>query len=502
MERQHTEVVIAGAGPAGLALAVELRTHGVEVIVLERLAEVDRRAKAGAIHGRAAEMLDRRGLGGAIARVQESIMAALGKPAHRGGRGGGPAAQGHFAGIWALREAPYATAGFTLIPQDRLEEVLAEHAAELGAEIRRRHELVGYEQDGAGVTLTVDGPEGRYELRAGHLAGADGGRSRVRKLGGFAFPGTDGIITGYQALCEPDDPDFAPRGWNRYPGGLLVNGPVPGRLLMVEFDGPPADRDAPVTLDEVQAAARRITGTDVALRSAASLTRFTDNARLADAYRDGRVLLVGDAAHVHSPFGGQGLLLGIGDAVNLGWKLALVARGDAPDALLDTYTEERRPVAARVLDNTRAQVALLRPGPHVDALRDIFTRMLDHDGANRYLTGLITGSDVRYDLGSAQDLVGRCYAPDTAVRTAGGDVRLADLQRTGRGVVIAADEAHAAVAAGWAGRVDVVAGTSELAPGASILVRADGFVAWTSDDPAPLEDALTRWYGAARVPVA
>ncbi|MEV4252652.1 FAD-dependent monooxygenase, partial [Spirillospora sp. NPDC049652] len=339
-------------------------------------------------------------------------------------------------------------------------------------------------------------------LRAGHLVGADGGRSPVRKLGGFAFPGTDGIITGYQAIAEPDDPDFAPRGWTRFPGGLMVNGPVPGRLLMVEFDGPPADRDAPVTLAEVQAAARRITGTDVTLRSASSLTRFTDNARLADTYRDGRVLLAGDAAHVHSPFGGQGLLLGLGDAANLGWKLALVARGEAPDALLDTYTEERRPVAARVLDNTRAQVALLHPGPHVDALREIVTRLLDHDDANRYLTGLITGTDVRYDLDSPQDLVGRCYAPDTTVRTPGGEVRLAALQRSGRGVLIAVDDAHAAEAAGWTGRVDVVTGSCDLAPGASVLVRADGVVAWTSDDPAPLADALTRWYGAALVPAA
>ncbi|GAA2125483.1 FAD-dependent monooxygenase [Actinomadura napierensis] len=458
--------------------------------------------KAGAIHGRAAEMLDRRGLTEAVARVQREVMAGLGKPARRGGAAGGPVVRGHFAGIWALRETPYPAAGLTMIPQDRLEEVLAEHAAGLGADIRRQHDLAGYEQDDTGVTVTVDGPDGPYELHAGHLAGADGGRSRVRKLGGFAFPGTDGVITGHQALADLDDPDFAPRGWTRFPGGLMVNGPVPGRLLMVEFDGPPADRDAPVTLEEVQAATRRITGTRITLRSASSLTRFTDNARLAGTYRDRRVLLLGDAAHVHSPFGGQGLLLGLGDAANLGWKLALVARGEAPDALLDTYTEERRPVAARVLDNTRAQVALLRPGPHVDALREIVTRMLDHDDANRYLTGLITGTDVRYDLGSAQDLVGRCYAPETTVRTPGGEVRLADLQRSGRGLVITADDAHAAEAADWAGRVDVVTGSCDLAPGASILVRADGFVAWTSDDATPLGDTLTRWFGAARVPAA
>ncbi|WP_433465441.1 FAD-dependent monooxygenase [Spirillospora sp. CA-128828] len=492
-----TDVVIAGGGPVGLALAVELRLHGVETVVLERLAEVDRRTKAGAVHGRAAEMLDRRGLTGRIAEVQEALLAGRPTPAHRGGVGG-PQPRGHFAGIWVLRETSHPTADVMMIPQDRLEEILAAHAAELGADIRRGHELVRYEQDATGVTVTADGPDGRYELRAGHLVGADGGRSPVRKLGGFTFPGTDGIITGYQAIAEPDDPGFAPRGWTRFPSGLMVNGPVPGRLLMVEFDGPPADRDAPVTLDEIQAAARRITGTQVTLKSASSMTRFTDNARIADTYRSGRVLLAGDAAHVHSPFGGQGLLLGLGDAVNLGWKLALVARGEAPDELLDTYTRERHPVAERVLDNTRAQVALMRPGPHVDALREMFSLLLHHDDANRHLTGMISGADIRYDLGSAQDLVGRCYPPDLTVRLpTGEEQRLAALQRSGRALLIATRDRSAG---GWEGRLDTVIGSCDLAPGASILVRPDGFVAWTSDDPVPLDEALTRWSGPARVP--
>ncbi|MFD0683988.1 FAD-dependent monooxygenase [Actinomadura fibrosa] len=489
----NASVVICGGGPVGLMLAVELRTHGVGVTVLERLADVDRRVKAGAIHGRAAEMLDRRGLTERVRDVQHEFLA---KMPGRGGAGGRPMPRGHFAGLWELRESGYPSAPTAFVPQDRLEEILAERATELGADVRREHALADYVQDSEGVTVTVDGPSGQYELPASHLVGADGGRSLVRKLGGFAFPGTEGIITGYQALVELDDPEFSPRGWTRHPGGLMVNGPAPGRILMVEFDGPPPDRDAPVTLDELQAAARRITGTGVTLTSASSRTRFTDNARLADSYRSGRVLLAGDAAHVHSPFGGQGLLLGLGDAANLGWKLALVARGGAPDALLDTYTAERRPVAAQVLDNTRAQVALLRPGPHVDALRDIVTRLLRHDDANRDLTDMITGAAVRYDLGSGQDLVGRAYAPDLTVRTATGDEpRLAELQRSGRGLLIAADKPQAHTAAPWAGRVDIVTGDCDLAPGSSILIRPDGFVAWTSDDAEPLEDVLTRWFG-------
>ncbi|MQY05346.1 FAD-dependent monooxygenase [Actinomadura macrotermitis] len=484
------DVVVIGAGPVGLLLAGELALHGARAIVLERNTEVDRRVKAGAMHGRAAELLDRRGLTGRLTEVQRELFAGMPRPT-----GGGPKPRGHFAGLFALRESAFTASPAFLIPQDRLEEVLAEHAAGLGVDVRRGHALASFEQDADGVTLTVDGPDGRYGLRTPWLVGADGGRSPVRKGSGIAFPGTDGIITGYQGMVEIDDPDFVPRGWNRCPGGLMVNGPVPGRILVVEFDGPPADRDAPVTLAEVQAAVRRVTGTEVTLKSASSLTRFTDNARLADDYRAGRVLLAGDAAHVHSPFGGQGLNLGLGDAANLGWKLALVARGDAPARLLDTYTAERRPVAAQVLDNTRAQVALLQPGPHTGALREIFARMLDHDDANRYLTDLITGAGVRHDLGSARDEVGRVQPPDL---TAGGR-RVADLHHAGGGVLVTDDPA---AAAGWADRVTAVPGPCEGIDAGTVLIRPDGVVAWATGDPGTPAEALARWFGPARVPAA
>ncbi|MFC6884911.1 FAD-dependent monooxygenase [Actinomadura yumaensis] len=491
MERH--EVVVAGGGPVGLMLAGELRLRGTDVVVLERLTAIDRRLKAGAMHGPAAAMLDRRGLGGRLEEVQREILATVGAPPRNresteaSGPTGPSTLRGHFAGIWALRESAYPSDPLFLIPQDKLEEILAERAAELGADVRRGHALTTYEQDADGATLTIEGPDGTYEIRTGWLVGADGGRSLVRKLAGFAFPGTDGIITGYQGRVELDDPGFAPRGWTRYPGGLLVNGPFPGRVMVVEFDGPPPDRDAEIALEDMQAAVRRVSGTEVTLRSATSLTRFTDNARQADTYRSGRVLLAGDAAHVHSPFGGQGLLLGIGDAANLGWKLALVAAGRAPAPLLDTYTAERHPVAARVLANTRAQVALLRPGPHTDALREIFERLLDHDGANRYLTDMITGSDVRYDLGSADDLVGRCLPSGTSLHDG---TRVADLLHDGRALLVTDDPALHEAATPWKDRAGVVS-----APGVPYLLRPDGVVAWTADEPTPLPDVLTRWLG-------
>ncbi|MHA6765572.1 FAD-dependent monooxygenase [Streptacidiphilus sp. PAMC 29251] len=481
-------VVIAGAGPVGLMLACELKLNGIEAAVLEPLAEIDQRIKAGAVQGRGVELLERRGL-------VEPIQALL--PEHTkqlqstmAGRG----MRGHFAGIWALRASAYEVSPMLPVMQQTLEQVLGERAAELGVEVRRGWRVRSYQQDPDGVTVEAEGPEGVVPLRADWLVGADGGRSVVRKLGGFAFPGTDGVITGYQAVAELDDPDFLPRGWNRCPGGMVVNGPFPGRLLVVGFDGPPTDREAPATREEFEAALRRTSGTEVGVRSVGSLTRFTDNARLADSYRAGRVLLAGDAAHVHSPFGGQGLNLGLGDAANLGWKLALVACGKAPEALLDSYTAERRPVAARVLDNTRAQVALMRPGPHVDALRELFTRLLDQDDANRWLTDLMGGNDIRYPGESDRDEVGRVCPAGLTVKTAEGPVLLTPRHRSGRAQLVLADAD--AMPTGWADRVDLTVGSCDGPEG--LLVRPDGYVAWTSDSDEPLSTALTRWLGPAR----
>ncbi|WP_431897110.1 FAD-dependent monooxygenase [Nonomuraea sp. bgisy101] len=482
--------VVAGAGPVGLTVAAELRLRGIEVIVLEPLPSIDPRVKAGSLAPRAVDALDLRGLAERIPSF--ALPQTGGQRVRTGGqRGSGP--RGHFAGMWVLRESAYSSKAATLVPQQVLEELLDDHAAAQGADIRRGHTLTGYTQDEEGVTVQVEGPEGPYELRAGWLVGADGGRSTVRKLSGVPFPGTDGVITGYQALAELDDPDFAPMGWNRLPGGLVVNGPVPGRVLVVEFEGPPADRDAAITVEEFQSTLRRVSGSEVTVLEARSLTRFTDNARLAESFVIGRVVLAGDAAHVHSPFGGQGLNLGLGDAFNLGWKLAAVIKGEAGRELLDTYTAERGPVAAGVLKNTRAQVAMMRPGPYADAVRELFAMLLEADDANRRLTDLISGAGLRYDLGSAHDLVGR-FVPDLTVKTAEGSFRVAELMRSGRGLLLVLD--GRAVPEEWAGRVETVRGACEAAPADALLVRPDGHVAWAAGDGS-LTEALTTWFGPA-----
>src|SRR5580700_10138537 len=370
------DVVVAGAGPVGLMLACELRLQGVDVVVVERLTEPDMTVKAGSITVPTAEAFERRGMLPAIAHFQEQALAQMaafrgGLPAPADGDGSAPPPRprpaGHFAGIWNLDVSrvnladpdfplgPAATV--SMVSQQAIEAVLAMRAEELGVAVRRGVEVTGFVDDGAGVDVEL----GDERIRAGWLAGCDGGRSIVRRLAGFAFPGTDPTITGHQAMVDIVDPELLPTGWNRMPAGMLVHGPVPGRILTVEYDGPPGDRDTPVTLEELQTSLRNVSGTNVSIRGVTSATRFTDNARQATTYRIGRVLLAGDAAHVHSPFGGQGLNLGIGDAVNLGWKLAATVRGTAPDGLLDTYTEERHPVGAWVLEWTRAQVALMRP---------------------------------------------------------------------------------------------------------------------------------------------
>ncbi len=354
--------------------------------------------------------------------------------------------------------------------------------------------MTGFVADADGVTVDVDGTS----IRAGWLIGCDGGRSTVRTLAGFAFPGTDPTITGHQAIVDIVDPEQLPSGWNRTPKGMLVHGPVPGRILTVEYDGVPLDRDAPITLEELQASLRNVSGTDVTIRGVSSATRFTDNARQATTYRLGRVLLAGDAAHVHSPFGGQGLNLGIGDAVNLGWKLAATIKGTAPDDLLGTYTAERHPVGAWVLDWTRAQVALMRPDAHTGALRDIVADLMATGDGNTYFIKKISGVGTRYDLGSGQELVGK-RAPNLELSD---ESRMADHYLDGSGVFwnLADDDAIRAVASGWSGRVRVITARSVDRPELrAMLVRPDGVVAWASDatqSPVTLETALRRWFGS------
>ncbi len=387
-----------------------------------------------------------------------------------------------------------------VVPQRPLEALLTEHAAGLGVVVERGVEVTGLVEAADGVAVeTSAGP-----VAARWVVGCDGGRSMVRRLAGFAFPGTDGTITGHQAIVDVADPEVLERGWTWTPTGVYCHGPLPGRILTVTFDGPPPDRDAPVTLAALQDALRRASGTGVTLTALHGAgTRWTDNTRQADTYRRGRVLLAGDAAHVHSPFGGQGLNLGVGDAANLGWKLAGVVGGWAGEDLLDTYTAERHPLGARVLDWTRAQVALMRGDEQTAALRGVVTELLGGREPMTTVVKRVSGLDQRLDLGGpgVHRLVGRTVG-DLAL---GDGSRLAEAGHDGAFLLLdrTPDAALARLAAGRPDRVRAVVDPSGEAP-AGVLVRPDGVVAWAADDACGLDaleaagTALRRWAGVPR----
>ncbi|WP_369388856.1 FAD-dependent monooxygenase [Streptomyces sp. CG1] len=505
------DVVVAGAGPVGLLLGCELALGGARVLVVERLAEVDETIKAGAINIPSAVALYRRGL---LPELTAAWEAARERMLAFRGKGGEsrlpPKFSGHFAGItmtqdlfdgsdpaWA-EAGPAADSGLG-VPQAALERILARHAERLGVEVRRGVALTGFDADADGVAVHTDGGT----IRAGWLAGCDGGRSTVRKLAGFDFPGTDPEITGYQAIVELTGGERLGSGWNTTDVGTYVNGPFPGRILSVEFDGPPADRSAPITAEELQASLRRVSGVpEVTITKALSATRFTDNARQATDYRKGRVLLAGDAAHVHSPFGGQGLNLGLGDAMNLGWKLAAVVRGTAPVSLLDTYTAERHPIGAWVLDWTRAQIAVMRPDRHARALRRVVTDLALTTTGTTYLVTRISGIWQRYDLPGDHPLTG-ASAPDLVLSDGS---RLGDHLHSGRALLLdlTDDPELRARAEGYGGLLDVRTLTCPDRPGLrALLTRPDGFVAWAADtedaDAKGLPEALERWLGAPHV---
>ncbi|MFG2481411.1 FAD-dependent oxidoreductase [Streptomyces virginiae] len=514
------DVVVAGGGPVGLMLACELRIGGASVMVVERRTEVDQTVKAGSINTSTAEAFYRRGMLPALAEVQqrsvERFQAFVRDRQATGATGRSPRTPsrfaGHFAGIMLRGELldtadpDFAHAGpahdVGLVPQQEVERLLAERARELGVEVRVGTELTGFEADEHGIEVRLARvSDGSGEsVRADWLVGCDGGRSTVRKLAGFTFPGTDPQITGRQALVEMTGSDALRPGWNATETGMYVHGPMPGRILTVEFDGPPADREAEVTAEELQTSLRQVSGAEVTITGVHTATRFTDNARQAADYRAGRVLLAGDAAHVHSPFGGQGLNLGIGDAMNLGWKLAAVVRGRAPEGLLDSYTAERHPIGAWVLEWTRAQIALMRPEPQARALRDVVAELAGSVAGTTYFAKKVSGVSLRYDLPGSHPLVGRS-APDLelADRT-----RLADLLHDGRALLLdLADDAELrARAEGYGERVRLVTTACPGRPDlAGLLVRPDGITAWALDAGGGpdtgdgLGDALSRWFG-------
>ncbi len=360
MDKQ-VDVVVVGAGPVGLLLAIELKLGGADVMVLERLTAPNLGIKAPSVGPLGAEALQRRGMGSALAEAEDRTFAAMG-PAGVEMRARTFSFRGHFALLPIRSDAEREPERrMRWVDQQGLEAILGERAAALDIEVRRGCEVTSFEQHAEGVEVGWTAPAGPDHARCSWLVGCDGGRSPIRKMAGFAFTGAPPSLTMYQCVLDLDHPERLPRGVTRTPEGLLIHGPRPRRLGLHDFSGPPADRKAPVTREEVEGVLRRISGADVRVTAIEQANRWTDITRLVDTYRLDRVLLAGDAAHVHSPVGGQGLSLGLVDAANLGWKLAVVVRGDRPDSLLDSYTSERQPVAEAVLANTLAQVAIMRP---------------------------------------------------------------------------------------------------------------------------------------------
>ncbi len=471
------DVIVAGGGPTGVMLASELRLHGVHVVVLEKETEPTRVVRALGLHARSIEVMDQRGL-------LERFL-ALGQQYPVGG---------FFAGIDKPSPDRLDTAhGYVLgIPQPTTDRLLTEHAVEVGVEIRRGCELVGLSQDDHGVTAELaDGTQ----LRARYLVGCDGGRSTVRKLLGVGFPGEPSrveTLLGEMELTEDPATVAAVVAEVRKTQLRFGVGPYGEGVyrVVVPADGLAEDRSVPPTLDEVKQQLRAFAGTDFGVHSPRWLSRFGDATRLAERYRVGRVLLAGDAAHIHPPVGGQGLNLGIQDAFNLGWKLAAEVDGWAPEGLLDSYHTERHPVAADVLNNTRAQIELMSLEPGPQAARRLVSELMDFEEVNRYLIEKITAIGVRYDFGAGHELLGRRLR-DVALKRG----RLYELMRGGRGLLL--DQTGRLSVAGWADRVDHVVDVSDELDVPAVLLRPDGHVAWVGDEQQDLLGRLPTWFGAA-----
>ncbi|MGW7003387.1 rifampin monooxygenase [Streptomyces sp. NPDC054933] len=471
------DVIVAGGGPTGLMLAGELRLHGVHVLVLEKDAEPTKQVRSLGLHVRSIEVMAQRGL---LERfLTHGRQYKLG---------------GYFAAIdkpWPDR-LDTAHSYILGIPQPTTERLLAERAVELGVEVRRGCELVGLSHDEDGVTAELaDGTK----LRSRYLVGCDGGRSTVRKLLGVGFPGEPArveTLLGEMEVAVPPEELAAVVAEVRKTQKRFGVGPSGEGLyrVVVPAEGVAEDRSVPPTLEEVKQRLRVFAGTDFGVHSPRWLSRFGDATRLAERYRVGRVLLAGDAAHVHPPLGGQGLNLGVQDAFNLGWKLAAEVAGWAPEGLLDSYHIERHPVAADVLHNVRAQSELMSTEPGAQAVRRLLSELMDIEEVNRYLIEKIVAIGVRYDFGEGHDLLGRRLR-DIALKRG----RLYELMHGGRGLLL--DQTGRLSVAGWADRVDHVVDISEELDVPAVLLRPDGHVAWGGEDQQDLLSQLPKWFGAA-----
>ncbi|WP_328391791.1 FAD-dependent monooxygenase [Nocardia sp. NBC_00416] len=503
-----TEVIIVGAGPAGLMLAAELRLAGIRPLVLERHPEHRDTHKANGLGGQILELLRYRGL-------LERLEAAATGPSH-------PAPRYPFGDVHldfsGLAEPPLR--GLTL-PQPQLERLLAEHAGELGAEVRRGHEVVGVSQDAETVTAQVRGPDGTYPVTAAYLVGCDGGHSRVREMAGIAFPGLtypevnrlgqvtlpDSVIRLDNGDLEVPGPGRIGAGFTRTDHGVFGFGPLTDEVLLVlttETDPTEID-DEPMSLTEFQDSIRRVLGADLPLGEVIRLSRYQFQARQAERYRDGRILLAGDAAHLF-PATGVGLNAGMLDTVDLAWKLAADIDGWAPAGLLDTYHEERHYAGARTLLQTQAQVALRRDeDPAARALREVFLELLVDEQPLRRLGSLIAGTDLRYPMPNPnQHPLTGTFAPDLTLRIDQRVTSVAELMPAARPVLLdLADRPELReIADEWAGRVDIRTAETDARPADALLIRPDAHIAWAATVGEPggiaalaLREALSYWFG-------
>ncbi len=500
-----TAVLVVGAGPTGMMLAAELALAGTDVILVERDDEPSPQSRGGGVSARTAEVLAMRGLVDAVR-------------SHEIPRDGAGA---HFAGLPVPLDArPWRTRhpDGVLVPQNRLSAILEARLGEDGVAVRRGSGLTGLTPDDDGVTATL---AGGGSVQAAFLVACDGGHSTVRTLLGAPFPGRSGTMSAVSADIDlASAADTVARSathfhtLQRSGGGYwMLLHPLDGEAggvdgYRVVFGGPahpPAAREAPVTPDEVASALTAVHGPETVLGRLRWGSRFSDASRQLTAYRHGRVLFAGDAAHIHLPVGGQGLNLGIQDAVNLGWKLAATVTHRAPDGLLDSYHAERHPVAARVLATVRAQGVIMNLSPEADdarALRDIVADLARLPDANRYLAGLMSGLALRYDLGDQDPFVGTRMI-DLSLRTADGPTTVSELLRGGRGLLLDLGRPGPTTVEGVVDHVTAEVLDSPVGtdlPARRVLIRPDGYVCWASDDPAASpEPTLRRWFGATAV---
>lgn len=485
----RTDVVVVGGGPVGMLLAAELSGYGVTTVVLERLAATSERPKATTLHARTAQTLSRRGY--LDAPELSSSTGTVSSPFH-------------FAGIPGLRiSAPVGEPEPILKrAQADLERLFEARARAHGARVLREHRMTAISQQGVGVRVVARGPRGSVEYEASYVVGADGARGTVREQAGILCDAYEDSVSAMMGLVRLTDPRALTAGWHRTPHGWVVSKDAPGgetHIRTVNFTRTHADRARPLSLEDLRAETSLIMGREIGMSAPRWLSRFNDYARLAHTYRKGRVLLAGDAAHLHFPVGGQGLSTGLLDALNLGWKLASTVRGTASGDLLDSYDAERRPAAERVIDNVRAQVSLMHPEVRLDSLRNVFSGLLAEDQGGAHLSAML----------SAQDTVlpARCPTPspwegkylrNIALTTGAGTTDVIRLLRDGRMLLLlfgtgGDDERHAETVERWSRLLHVVrAQPVSVVPCSALLVRPDGYIAWASDGGS-LHEALAAY---------